>query len=135
MKHWCRCNDTNASSVPLQPGRRRPERVVGGHGGTYGTQGMRGPAPGGRRGLAPGGRRGLAPGAAGGQAGRTGGLGLYHHGNDHGAAAVVVADPLADDAAGELADLVGLGDAVGGRQGQGFLDLGQDPAEGGVVDA
>src|SRR5437868_15317045 len=61
-------------------------------------------------------------------------LGLYHYGDDHGAAAVVVADPLADDAAGELADLVGVGDAVGGRHGQGFLDPGQDLAGGGVGD-
>ena len=28
------------------------------------------------------------------------GLGLYYYGDDHGAAAVVVTDPLADDAAG-----------------------------------
>ena len=28
------------------------------------------------------------------------GLGLYYYGDDHGAAAVVVADPLADDATG-----------------------------------
>jgi hypothetical protein len=28
------------------------------------------------------------------------GLGLYYYGDDHGAAAVVVADPFADDAAG-----------------------------------
>src|SRR5271169_6368952 len=34
-----------------------------------------------------------------------------------------VADPPVDDAAGELADLVSVGDAVGGGQGQGFLDL------------
>ncbi len=43
-----------------------------------------------------------------------GGLGLDYHGDDHGAAAVVVADPLADDAAGELADLVLVDDTVGG---------------------
>ena len=63
------------------------------------------------------------------------GLGLDYDGDDHGAAAVVVADPLADDAAGELADLVGVGDAVGGGQGEGLLDLGQDLGERGVVDA
>src|SRR6185312_14968250 len=62
-------------------------------------------------------------------------LGLYYYGDDHGAAAVVVTDPFADDAAGQLADLMRVGDAVGGRQGQGFLDPGQDLAEGGVVDA
>src|SRR6202007_1842918 len=50
-------------------------------------------------------------------------------------AVVVVADPFADDAAGQLADLMRVGDAVGGRQGQGFLDPGQDLAESGVVDA
>src|SRR6266567_6123054 len=77
--------------------------------------------------------RGVVGGGAGGAGG--GGLGLYYYGDDHGAAAVVVADPFADDAAGQLADLMRFGDAVGGRQGQGFLDPGQDLAEGGVVDA
>src|SRR6185312_13276017 len=61
-------------------------------------------------------------------------LGLYYYGDDHGTAAVVVADPFTDDAAGQLADLMRFGNAVGGRQGQGFLDPGQDLAEGGVVD-
>src|SRR5690348_15626145 len=43
--------------------------------------------------------------------GRPAGLGLYYHGDDHGAAAVVVADPFADDAAGQLANLMRFGDA------------------------
>jgi anti-sigma regulatory factor (Ser/Thr protein kinase) len=50
-------------------------------------------------------------------------LGLDDDGDDHGAPAVVVADPLADDAAGELADLVRVADAVGGGQGQRLFDL------------
>ncbi len=50
-------------------------------------------------------------------------LGLDDYGDDHGAPAVVVADPLADDAAGELADLVRVADAVGGGHGQRLLDL------------
>jgi anti-sigma regulatory factor (Ser/Thr protein kinase) len=45
-------------------------------------------------------------------------LGLDDDGDDHGASAVVIADPLADDAAGQLADLVRVADAVGGGQGQ-----------------
>jgi len=76
-----------------------------------------------------GSRRGGSPGAVG--PGVTPGrraeavrdLGLDDHGDDHGAATVVVADPLADDAAGELADLVRVADAVGGGQGQRLLDL------------
>jgi anti-sigma regulatory factor (Ser/Thr protein kinase) len=50
-------------------------------------------------------------------------LGLDDDGDDHGASAVVIADPLADDAAGELADLVRVADAVGGGQGQRLLYL------------
>jgi anti-sigma regulatory factor (Ser/Thr protein kinase) len=48
----------------------------------------------------------------------TRGLGLDDHGDDHGAAAVVIADPLADDAAGQLADLVRIADAVSGGDGE-----------------
>ncbi len=52
-----------------------------------------------------------------------GALGLNDYGDYHGAPAVIVADPLADDAAGELADLVRVADAVGGGQGQRLFDL------------
>jgi anti-sigma regulatory factor (Ser/Thr protein kinase) len=48
----------------------------------------------------------------------TRGLGLDYHGDDHGAPAIVLADPPADDAAGELADLVRVADTLGGGQGQ-----------------
>ena len=50
-------------------------------------------------------------------------LGLDDDGDDHGASAVVIADPLADDAAGELADLVRVADAVGGGHRQRLFDL------------
>jgi anti-sigma regulatory factor (Ser/Thr protein kinase) len=52
------------------------------------------------------------------------GLSLDDHGDDHGTPAEVVADPLADDAAGELADLVGVADALGGGHGQRVFYLG-----------
>jgi len=63
------------------------------------------------------------------------GLSLDDHGDDHGAAAVVIAHPLAHDPPGELADLVRVADAVGGGGGQRLLDLGQHLAERRVVDA
>src|SRR5579859_542277 len=46
--------------------------------------------------------------------------------DDHGAAAVVVADPFADDPAGELAQGVGVCDAVASRPLKGLLELGYD---------
>jgi anti-sigma regulatory factor (Ser/Thr protein kinase) len=52
------------------------------------------------------------------------GLSLDDYGDDHGATAVVVADPFADDAPDELADLVCVADAFGGGQGERFFNLG-----------
>src|SRR5579875_1338160 len=60
---------------------------------------------------------------------------LDDDGDDHRAAAVVVADPPADDAAGQLADLVRVDDALGGGHGQPVGDLRQHVAERRVVDA
>ena len=62
--------------------------------GTWGVRCGRGAAVARKRDL---GRRGALEWVVGGAGGV---LGLDYYGDDHGAAAVVVADPLADDAAG-----------------------------------
>jgi hypothetical protein len=124
MKHRCRCGDSNVSSVSLVTRREEggPGRRLGPVGGLghVGVRCGRGVAVARKRDLRRFGGPGRAGGRGGGGPGRGrvgaggglarwggrlaefgwGGLGLDYYGDDHGAAAVVVADPLADDAAG-----------------------------------
>src|SRR5690606_16150927 len=60
---------------------------------------------------------------------------LDDHRDQHGSAPVAFADPAADAAADQLAELGGVVDAFGGGPFQGFLDLGDDVVVGFDVDA